>query len=193
MIAIGIVAAIAIPKFANTKDRVYVATQTAAANDSDLTSENAARGEATEIPAPTGFLNDFAHVISPDEAKRIEAIAADVRAKTRGELAIVTLPDIGTRNVQDVALQIGQQWKVGKMGNPTDPARNAGAVILLVPKETSTDGRGHCFIATGRGAERFITDADAGDICRRATPAFIRMDYSTGLELVTSAAARRFR
>src|SRR5678815_1411616 len=124
--------------------------------------------------------------------RRMAAIAADVRTKSRGEFTIVTLPDIGTRDVQEMALQIGRQWKVGKIGNPGDPTRNAGAVILLVPKETSKDGRGHCFIATGRGAEGFITDSDAGDICREATPAFIQRDYSTGMELVTLRTAERF-
>ncbi|HEX9381954.1 MAG TPA: TPM domain-containing protein, partial [Gemmatimonadaceae bacterium] len=137
-------------------------------------------------------MNDFAHVISPDAAQRMERIAQDVRAKSRGEMTIVTLPDIGTRDVQEAALLIGREWKVGKIGNPGDPTRNAGAVILLVPKETSRDGRGHCFIATGRGAEGFITDADAGDICREATPAFMQKDYSTGLELVTLRTAERF-
>ena len=148
--------------------------------------------QAIQIPAPTGLVNDFAHVITPDAAQRMEAIAADVRAKSRGEITIVTLPDIGTRDVQEMALQIGRQWKVGKIGAPGDPTRNAGAVILLVPKETSKDGRGHCFIATGYGSEGFITDADAGDICREATPAFMQQDYSTGLELVTLRTAERF-
>ncbi|MFL5489498.1 MAG: TPM domain-containing protein, partial [Gemmatimonadaceae bacterium] len=148
--------------------------------------------QGIQIPPPTGLVNDFAHVISPDAAQLMERIAADVRTKSRGEMAIVTLPDIGTRDVQEVALQIGRQWKVGKIGDPGDPTRNAGAVILLVPKETSKDGRGHCFIATGRGAEGFITDADAGDICREATPAFIAKDYSAGLSLVTLRTAERF-
>src|SRR2546421_6363565 len=139
-----------------------------------------------------GGVNDFADVIRPDAAERIERIAEDVRAKSRGEIAVVTVPDIGTRDVQEIATQIGRQWKVGKIGNPGDPTRNAGAVILLIPKETSRDGRGHCFIATGYGAEGFITDADAGDICREATPAFMAKDYSTGIELVTLRTAQRF-
>src|SRR6266550_4908887 len=148
--------------------------------------------QGIQIPPPTGLVNDFAHVVQPEAVQRMERIAEDVRTKSRGEMAIVTLPDIGTRDLQEVALQIGREWKVGKIGNPGDPTRNAGAVILLVPKETSKDGRGHCFIATGRGAEGFITDADAGDICREATPAFRQQDYATGLELVTLRTAQRF-
>jgi uncharacterized protein len=122
----------------------------------------------------------------------MEQIAQDVRTKSGGEIAVVTMPDIGNRDVQEVSLQIGRQWKVGKIGNPGDPTRNAGAVILLVPKETSKDGRGHCFISTGMGTEGFITDADAGDICREATPMFRDRDYSSGLELVTLRTAQAF-
>ena len=77
--------------------------------------------QGIQIPPPTGLVNDFAHVIQPEAAQRMERIAEDVRAKSRGEMTIVTLPDIGTRDVQEVALQIGRQWKVGKIGNPGDP------------------------------------------------------------------------
>ncbi len=148
--------------------------------------------DAVTIPAPVGLVNDFAHVIPAPNAAHIEQIATEVRTKSRGEMAVVTLPDIGDRASADVALEIGRQWKVGKIGAPGDPTRNAGAVILVVPKETSSDGRGHCFIATGRGTEGFITDGDAGDICREATPYFRSRDYGTGIELVTYRTAQRF-
>jgi uncharacterized protein len=145
-----------------------------------------------QIPPPAGVVNDFAHVLDAATIDRITRIAEDVRTKSRGEIAVVTLSDIGQNEAADVALQIGREWKVGKIGNPGDPTRNAGAVLLLVPKETSSDGRGRCFIATGQGAEGFITDATAGDICREATPAFAQRDYATGLELVTLRTAQRF-
>ena len=145
-----------------------------------------------QLPQPTGLVNDFAHVLSPDAVQQMQRIAEEVRQKSRGEMAIVTLPDLQGRAPEEVALQIGRQWKVGKIGNPGDPTRNAGAVILLVPKETSADGRGYCRIETGQGTEGFITDADAGDICREATPAFRNRDYSSGLALVTYRVAERF-
>ena len=132
------------------------------------------------IAPPTGVVNDFAHVLDAATIDRMTRVAEDVRNKSRGEIAVVTLSDIGQNAAADVALQIGREWKVGKIGNPGDPTRNAGAVILLVPKETSSDGRGKCFIATGQGTEGFITDATAGDICREATPAFASRDYCHG-------------
>lgn len=145
-----------------------------------------------QIPAPVGLVNDFAHVIPAANASQIEQIANDVRTKSRGEIAVVTLADIGDRAPSDVALEIGRQWKVGKIGNPGDPTRNAGAVILLVPKETSSDGKGHCWIATGNGAEGFITDAEAGDMCREATPFFRNKDYGQGIVLLTYLTAEKF-
>jgi len=145
-----------------------------------------------KIPPYVGVVNDFAHIIPADRAALIEQIANDVRTKSRGELVVVTLPDIGQREESDVALQIGRHWKVGKIGNAGDPSRNAGAVILIVPKETSSDGRGRCWVATGSGAEGFITDADAGDMCRAAVPAFKARDYGAGIASITYATAARF-
>lgn len=145
-----------------------------------------------QIPAPRGLVNDFAGVIPPANAARIEQIAQDVRNKTKGEIAVVTLADLGGRDVSDVARQIGRDWKVGNLAAIGDKSRNAGAVILLVPKESASDHRGHCRIETGQGAEGFITDATAGDICREATPAFQQQDYGAGLELVTLRVAQRY-
>jgi uncharacterized protein len=152
----------------------------------------AAFSQEPQIPAPTGLVNDFAHVLDAATAERITRIAEDVRTKSRGEMAIVTLPDLKGRDVADVALRIGREWKVGKVGSPGDPTRNAGAVILLVPKETNSSNHGACFVLTGQGTEGFITDATAGDICREATPAFMQRDYAAGLELVTLRVAERF-
>ena len=145
-----------------------------------------------QIPPPRGLVNDFANVIPAATAARMERIAQSVRDKAGGEIAIVTLSDIGDRPPSDVALRIGREWKVGNMAAIGDRSRNAGVVILLVPKETSSDGKGHCRVETGQGAEGFITDATSGAICREATPAFAQRDYGTGLELVTMRVVQRY-
>src|SRR5688572_11037210 len=138
-------------------------------------------------PSPRGFspsaaevVVDAADVISADAEERINRIAFNVKQRTGGELALVTLPDIGQRDAADLALEIGRQWGVGAQAQPGDRVRNAGVVILIVPKEANSDGRGRCRIEVGRGAEGFITDADAGELCRAAIPAFQRRDYSEG-------------
>jgi uncharacterized protein len=152
----------------------------------------AAGAQGFQIPAPVGYVNDFAHVISADRAATITRIIDDVRAKSGGEIVVVTLPDLGGRPIEEVSLNIGRQWKVGGNGKPGDPARNTGVIILVVPKETSQDGRGHLRIETGNGAEGFITDATTGQIRDEMIPFFQRQDYSAGIEIATLRVAQRF-
>ena len=144
------------------------------------------------IPPPRGMLSDFAAVISAERAAQIEALSQFVRARSGGEIAVVTLPDLAGREVGDVALQIGRQWKVGAKAAIGDARRNAGIVVLLVPKETSADGRGYISITTGNGVEGFIPDAVAGDIRREATPMLQRRDYGGALYLITARLAERY-
>jgi uncharacterized protein len=148
--------------------------------------------QAIQPPAPTGFVNDFAGVLSSESEARMTRIIEDVRAKSGGEITVVTIADIGQRDPADWGLAIGRQWGVGGRGNPGDRARNTGVVVLLVPKESNSSGRGACRVEVANGVEGFITDAMAGSICREATPLLAQGDYSAGLTLVTQRVAERF-
>lgn len=156
--------------------------------------------QGIQIPSPPrGFSQveadmvvDDARVLSSDAIARINRLIFDVKAKSGGEIVVVTMPDIGGRDVGDVALTIGREWKVGAAADIGDRSRNAGVVVLVVPRETSSDGRGYISIQTGQGAEGFITDGTAGDIRREAIPYFQRQDYSTALELITQRLAQRY-
>src|SRR5881409_1742705 len=148
------------------------------------------------IPVPSGYVNDFAAVLDPASIAHMDAVIREVKDKTRGEIAVVTLPDIGDRDAADVALQIGRQWGVGAKGAAGDPARNLGVVVLLVPLKNHRRGTGQVFIATGRGAEGFLPDAQAGRIRDAMVPYLAREDYGAGLtlgvELIAQAFAREF-
>ncbi len=138
------------------------------------------------------MVNDFANVIPAATAARIEALATDVRAKSQGEIAVVTLSDLGGRDVSEIALRIGREWKVGAKANIGDATRNAGVVILVVPKETSADGKGYVRIENGQGSEGFLTDGQTGDIIREAIPLMKQRDYGSAIELMTQRVAQHF-
>jgi len=156
--------------------------------------------QALQIPpAPRGYGTDAAEVVvdaagvlPATSVDRINRTSFDVHQKSGGEIAVVTLPDIGLRAPVDVALAIGRAWGVGANAAIGQRTRNAGAVILLVPKETSSSGRGECFVTTGQGTEGFITDAEAASFCREAVPYFREREYGQGLELITSRVADQF-
>src|SRR3989475_958794 len=133
------------------------------------------------LPPPRGYVNDFAGVLDSASVAHMEAVIAEVRAKTRGEIAVVTLPDIADRPAADVALEIGRRWGVGAKGEAGDPAKNLGVVVLVVPLKNHRPGTGQIFIATGRGAEGFLTDARVGRIRDAMTPYLAREEYAAGL------------
>lgn len=143
-----------------------------------------------QIPAPTGYVNDFARVLDPDAAARMTALITELHQKTGADLAVVTLPDLGGRSAADVAVQIGREWKLGGAGEAGDSAKNLGVVILLVPRKDHQPGTGDVFIATGRGAEGFLTDARVGRIRDAMLPALSREDYSSGIETGTGLVVR---
>lgn len=155
--------------------------------------------EVTLPPTPRGFaadradmVVDAAGVIPADQVERINRLIFAVKARSGGEIVVVTMPDISGREAGDIALRIGREWKVGEAAAIGDRARNAGVVVLVVPKESASDGRGQVSIQTGQGAEGFITDGTAGDIRREAIPWFQRQDYGSAIELITARLAQRY-
>lgn len=148
------------------------------------------------VPAPRGFVNDFAGVLDSQSIRHMEAVITEVRDKTRGEIAVVTLSGIGDRSASDVAVQIAREWGVGAKGEAGDRAKNLGVVLLLVPMKNHERGTGQIFISTGRGAEGFLTDAASGHIRDAMIPYLGREDYaeglSAGVDLIAQAFGKEF-
>ena len=159
-----------------------------------------AASQQVEIPAPprgygtsaAEIVVDAAGVLDQSVIDQINRIAFELRAKTGGEIAVVTMSDLRGRDVADVALRIGRAWGVGAAASAGDPTKNAGVVVLLVPKETASDNQGRISITAGRGVEGFIPDGVAGDIRRAATPYFIQGDYGGGLLRIVADIADLF-
>src|SRR2546423_8677119 len=85
------------------------------------------------VPPPRGYVNDFAGVLDSASVAHMEAVIAEVRAKARGEIAVVTLADIGDRAPADVAVGIYPRWGGGWRGGDGEPPQAAGALLLLAP------------------------------------------------------------
>lgn len=136
---------------------------------------------------PANYLTDQASVVDQGTADQINDLAARLRQATGAELAVVTLPTIGGYSPQEVALTIGRSWGVGAKGAIGDSTRNAGIVLLLVPK--TTEHKGEIFLATGRGIEGIITDATSGRITDLMLPDLRDGNYAPALLLGTRAIA----
>ena len=136
---------------------------------------------------PTDYLTDVAGLVDASTAREINGLAARLRSATGAELAIVTLPTVNDRAPGDVALAIGRAWGVGGKGAIGDSARNAGLVLLVVPR--TADHKGELYLSTGRGVEGIITDAISGRILDLMIPDLRAQRYGPALLLGTQAVA----
>jgi uncharacterized protein len=156
------------------------------------------RGLDTLVPAqPVGYVNDFAGILEPGSVTELEALLRRLQSATGAEVAVVTLPSIGDQSEADVARAIGRRWRIGAKTEIGDPRRNAGAVVLIVPRQNHQPGTGHVRIETGQGLEGIVTDAAAGQIRRDVMgPDLQREAYGAavtkGVRALTSLIARGY-
>jgi uncharacterized protein len=140
------------------------------------------------IPAqPIGYVNDFATVIDAGSAAQMEDLIKRLRAATGAEIAVVTLPSIGDREASEVALDIGRKWKVGSKADIGDQRRNAGIVLLLVPRQAGDPNSGQIRVEVGQGLEGIVTDAAAGQVRDLMRPELSSEQYGAGLLTGTRA------
>jgi len=139
-------------------------------------------GIAKLIPArPSGFVTDAAQALDPASVEAMTRTIERLRAATGAEIAVVTLVTIGDYAAVDVAVAIGRAWGVGAKADIGDQRRNAGLVILLVPKRADDPGSGQIFIAPGQGLEGIVTDAMAGRVRDLMRPQLAEGEYGPGL------------
>lgn len=136
---------------------------------------------------PSNYLTDVAGIVDATSAAEINDLAARLRAATGAELAVVTLPTIEDRAPGDIALAIGRAWGVGANTAIGDSTRNAGLVLLLVPR--TPEHKGEIYLATGRGIEGIVTDATAGRITDLMLPDLREGQWGPALLLGTRAVA----
>lgn len=104
-----------------------------------------------KIPAPVGFVNDFAGILSEEIVNRINDWAIELREKTDTDFFIATFPDIGGANEVEFGVQVYKQWGIGSK-------RDEGVLILLALAERKLR------IEVGYGSEGYITDAYANEV-----------------------------
>lgn len=125
---------------------------------------------------PTGYVNDFAGILSTTEKASLESKSAFVDRTTGFQVAIVTVPSLGGDTVENFATKLFEEWGIGSAEKDT------GLLILVSVEDRAVR------IETGYGAEGPVTDLQAGNVIRNViTPAFKEGDYFLGLDGALSA------
>jgi len=123
------------------------------------------RGETVAgLPAPTGYVNDFAGVLTAETKQSLEDLCTQVDQKAHAQIAVVTIKTIdadksgATPSIEEFATALEDKWKVGAKG--TDRG------VLMIFITSTTHGR----IEVGYGLEGILNDAKVGDIGREMGP-----------------------
>jgi uncharacterized protein len=82
-----------------------------------------------QYPKPSGYVNDFAGLLSHDQGAALNSELAAFEKRTTVEIAVVTVPSLKGHNVEDYTRGLAKEWGVGKAG------RNNGVVFLIAPNE----------------------------------------------------------
>jgi uncharacterized protein len=117
---------------------------------------------------PTGYVNDFSHVLGASAAP-IEAYCAAVERATGAQFAVVLVDSLEEEPIEDVANRLYREWGVGKKGN------NEGLLLLLAIKDRKQRAE------VGYGLEGSLPDGFTGSVLRGIRPILRQGNYGGAL------------
>jgi len=139
-----------------------------------------AGGAEPPVPAPKGYVTDLAGVVRPETARRIADLVEELRAKTGGEIAVVTVETTAPLDDFTYAMRIADAWKPGRKGEDT------GVVFLVATHDRKVR------IVVGYGLEGILPDGLVGQIEDEAiVPAFRAGRIDEGIWQGVAEIARR--
>jgi uncharacterized protein len=140
---------------------------------------------AQNIPAPPNpprLVNDFAHVMTSDQIEQLESKLVAYDDSTSIQIAVITVPTTGDYAIEDYALKILRDWKVG------NKKTNNGMVVLAAIQDHKV------YIATGYGMEGSVPDITAKEIVEdEIVPNFKENNYYRGFDLAADAIIKASR
>jgi uncharacterized protein len=126
---------------------------------------------------PTGYVNDFANVLTPDAKTQIEGLCQQVDQKAHAQVALVTVNTLDDSDIESYAVGLFKQWGIGAKSS------DRGVLILYAIRDRRAR------IEVGYGLEPILPDGKVGSIQREAIPQMRSGDYSGALLLVASRVA----
>lgn len=120
---------------------------------------------------PSGFMNDYARMLSAEERQSLEAKLDNFEKETSNEIAVVTIESLQGDTVENFAVKLFEEWGIGKK------EKDNGALVLVAKDDRRMR------IEVGYGLEGALTDAQSFWITESIMkPAFRTGDYYAGID-----------
>jgi len=126
--------------------------------------------EEPELPRYTGYVNDYADILSDRTEAAITALSEEIENKTTSQLAILTVNTTSPLDIEAYAVKLFEKWGIGQKG------KNNGVLVLVAVKDRKAR------IEVGYGLEGAIPDGLAINIIDKSMiPFFKNGDYDAGV------------
>ena len=132
-----------------------------------------------DLPQPSDYVSDFAHVLSPEATARLDSLCAQLdHSAANAQVAVVTVRSLGGDDPADYADALESKWKMGRKGS------DRGVLVLLAVDD-------HKYrIEVGYGLEGILPDGKVGDIGRSMIPDLRGNDFDGALTLAVGQLAQ---
>jgi len=138
------------------------------------------------LPAPTGYVNDFAGVIDQQTKDRLETTLTNLEREQQIQFAVVTVDSTNGQEIFDYSLAVARGWGIG-----SKDTSKPSLLLLVAIKDRKY------FTQVSRHLEGELPDGLVGQIQReQLVPAFRAVEYGRGLSdtintYITQVAAKR--
>jgi uncharacterized protein len=124
-----------------------------------------------DLPRPTDYVSDYAHVMSAQAIDQLNHLCGEVDHEAHAQIAVVTIDTLNGEPLQQYAVELEDAWKVGPKGS------DRGVIVLLAVKDRRR------WIETGYGLEGILPDGKVGEIGRQMMPMLRNNDFDGAVTL----------
>ncbi|KHO48280.1 MAG: hypothetical protein QT00_C0001G0294 [archaeon GW2011_AR5] len=129
---------------------------------------------ASHLPQPTGYVSDFAGILT--DTAGLESELRAYEQNTTIEIAVVTISNLPPdQTLFSYGVELFEEWGIGKRGEDN-------GILVLINKENAPGNR--LRIELGYGIQGYITGAEAGQILDNALPYYEQGDYQLAAEII---------
>jgi uncharacterized protein len=125
---------------------------------------------ALDVPPLRGRVNDYAGVLSQDQARSLESQLAQFEQETGHQVAVLAIPTLDGEDIEGFSIRVAENWKIGKKGFDN------GVILVVAVKDRRLR------LEVGYGLEGVLPDAIAKQIISDyIVPRFRAQDYAGGI------------
>ena len=138
------------------------------------------------LPAPTGYINDYAKVIDAETEQQLEAALTKLDQQQQIQFAVVTVDSTNGQDIFDYSLAVARGWGIG-----AKDVQKPSLLLLVAIKDRKY------YTQVSRHLEGDLPDGLVGQIQReKLVPAFRASDYGRGItdtidEYISEVASKR--